>query len=135
MKVSLILLTSLFFTANAQAQQKNIFKNKPWEDFKRKELLTQKLKQMNSPIAGDKSFRLPLMEQNHKWFLKLPLAGTYKANNGKGSDVFAMQPGNMPCIVPDKTFTSNMPIAKTGLNVEGFVSPFKESAEETEKKK
>ncbi len=134
MKVSFILLAALFYTVHAKAQQNNIFKNKPWEDFRKKELLTQKLKQMNPIIDNDKYSQPLVTEQNHKGVLKIPLTGTYEGNNGKGADIYAMQPYNMPCIVPDKTFTSNMPVAETGKS-EGVVSPFKKSPKETEEKK
>ncbi len=133
MKVSFILLAALFYTVHAKAQQNNIFKNKPWEDFRKKELLTQKLKQMNPIIDNDKYSQPLVTEQNHKGVLKIPLTSTYEGNNGKAADIYAMQPYNMPCIVPDKTFTSNMPIAETGKS-EDFVSPFKKSSKEAEKK-
>lgn len=133
MKVSFILLTALFYTVHAKAQQNNIFKNKPWEDFRKKELLNQKLKQMNPAINNDKSSQPLPLEQNNKGVLKIPLTATYEGNNGKGADLYAMQPYDMPCIVPDKTFNSAMPIA--GKYGKDFVSPFKKSPEETEGKK
>lgn len=134
MKVPFILLAALFYTIHTKAQQNNIFKNKPWEDFRKKELLTQKLKQMNPIIGNNKYFQPLATEQNHKGVLKIPLTSTYEGNNGKGADIYTMQPHNMPCIVPDKTFTSNMPIAETG-KYEGLVSPFKKLRGEIKEKK
>jgi hypothetical protein len=134
MKTYFFLLTALFYILDAKAQQKNIFKNKPWEDFRKKELLTQKLNQMNLGSNNNKSAQLAEEEQDDKSVLKVPLTATYEGNNGKGADIFAMQPYNMPCIVPDKTFKSNMPLAETGNSEKGFVSPFKRFQENKEKK-
>ena len=38
--------------------------------------------------------------------------GEFKYNNGKGFDVYVMKTDNMPCLVPDATFKTNMPGAK-----------------------
>jgi hypothetical protein len=35
--------------------------------------------------------------------------GAYLRNNGRGQDIYVMELDNMPCLVPDSTFTSNMP--------------------------
>ena len=135
MKTYFFLLTALFYILDAKAQQKNIFKNKPWEDFRKKELLTQKLNQMNVESNNNKNKSALLVEeQDDKSVLKLPLTATYEGNNGKGADIFAMQSYNMPCIVPDKTFIFNMPVAETGKYDKGFVSPFKKFQENKEKK-
>ena len=133
MKAYFFLLTALFYIVHAKAQQNNIFKNKPWEDFRKKELLTQKLNQMN--VESNKTKPAQLAEEHdNKSVLKLPLSATYNGNNGKGADIFAMQPYNMPCIVPDETFSSNMPKAETGKHEKGFVSPFKKFQENKEQK-
>lgn len=125
----------MFYILHAKAQQNNIFKNKPWEDFRKKELLTQKLNQMNVESNNNKNKSALLVEeQDDKSVLKLPLTATYEGNNGKDADIFAMQPYNMPCIVPDKTFISNMPVAETRKYDKGFVSPFKKFQENKEKK-
>jgi hypothetical protein len=133
MKAYFFLLTALFYIVHVKAQQNNVFKNKPWEDFRKKELLTQKLNQMNVESNKNKPAQLD-EEQDDKSVLKLPLTATYNGNNGKGADIFAMQPHNMPCIVPDKTFSSNMPVAEAGIYDKGFVSPFKKFQENKEKK-
>ena len=135
MKAYFFLLIAMFYIVHAKAQQNNIFKNKPWEDFRKKALLTQKLNQMNVESNNNKNKSALLVEeQDDKSVLKLPLTADYEANNGKGADIFAMQPYNMPCIVPDKTFRSNMPVAETGKYEKGFVSPFKKFQENKEKK-
>ena len=134
MKAYFFLLTVIFYIVHAKAQQNNIFKNKPWEDFRKKALLTQKLNQMNFKSNNNKSAHLAEEEQDDKSVLKVPLTATYEGNNGRGADIFAMQPYNMPCIVPDKTFRSNMPLAETGKSEKGFVSLFKRFQENKEKK-
>lgn len=134
MKIFFILLAALFYSVYAKAQQTNIFKNKPWEDFRKKELLSQKLKSIHPVIDNDKYYQPSPIEKNHNGVLKIPLTGTYAANNGKGAYICTMQPYNMPCMVPDKTVTSNMPVAESG-KYEGFVSPFKKSPEENREKK
>lgn len=78
---------------------------------------------MNVESNNNKSALL-VEEQDDKSVLKLPLTATYEGNNGKGADIFAMQ-SYMPCIMPDKTFRSNIPVAETGKYGKGFVSPFK----------
>lgn len=133
MKAYFFLLTALFYIVDAKAQQNNIFKNKPWEDFRKKELLTRKLNQMNFE-SNNKSAQLAEEGQDQKSVLKVPLTATYEGNNEKGADIFAMKPHNMPCIVPDKTFSSNMPVAETGKYEKGFVSPFEKFQENKEKK-
>ena len=134
MKTYFFLLTALFYILDAKAQQKNIFKNKPWEDFRKKELLTQKLNQMNLGSNNNKSAQLAEEEQDDKSVLKVPLTATYEGNNGKGADIFAMQPYNMPCFAPDKIFRSNMPVAETGKYERGFASPFEKFQENKETK-
>lgn len=133
MKAYFFLLTALFYIFDAKAQQNNIFKNKPWEDFRKKELLTRKLNQMKFE-SNNKPAPLPEKEQDEKSVLKVPLTATYEGNNEKGADIFAMQPYNMPCIMPDKTFSSNMPVAETGKWDKGFVSPFKKLQDNKEKR-
>ncbi len=90
---------------------------------------------MNFESNTNKSAQLPVKEQDEKSVLKLPLTATYEGNNEKGADIFAMKPYNMPCIVPDKTFKSNMPVAEAGKYDKDFVSPFKKFQENKEKNK
>lgn len=133
MKAYFFLLTALFYVVDAEAQQNNIFKNKAVEDFRKKELLTRKLNEMKFE-SNNKSVQPAEEEQDEKSVLKVPLTATFEGNNEKGGDIFAMQPYNMPCIVPDKTFSSNMPVAEAGKYDKGFVSPFKKFQENKEKK-
>lgn len=135
MKVSIIFPAVLLFAVHAQAQQNNIYKNKPWEDFRKKELLSQKLKWKNPGINNPKSLQPSVTEENNKGVLRLPLTATYDGNNGKGAEIYTMQPYDMPCVVPDKTFTSDMPIAEAEKSDKGFVSPFKKSPGGSEGKK
>ena len=43
--------------------------------------------------------------------IKPKLTAKYLGSNGKGADIYAMMPYNMPCLVPDSSFKSKMPIA------------------------
>lgn len=45
--------------------------------------------------------------------LKLPLKGFYEGTNGTVGEIYSMQPDNMPCLVPGKSFKSNMPVVKS----------------------
>lgn len=108
MKTSILILTVIFFSLRAKGQQ-NIFKNKPWEDYKKKELLSQKLKQITPSVDNNNFLQRPAA--GNKSVLIIPLTGTFIKNTGKGSDLYVVNTFKMPCIVPDKTFTSNMPIA------------------------
>ncbi len=89
---TLLLLLSFFCITKSFAQDINIHKRKPWEDAKNKML-------------------------QHKFLytsvLRIELRRKYLRNNGKGTDVYAMMPYNMPCIVADSTFRSNMPVLKS----------------------
>jgi hemolysin activation/secretion protein len=46
------------------------------------------------------------------------LKGEFLHNNGKGSDVYAVKPDNMPCLVPDSTFRPRTPVAAKGNKVQ-----------------
>ena len=76
MKAYFFLLTALFYIVHAKAQQNNIFKNKPWEDFRKKELLTQKLNQMNlesnnnNRLDASKLSSFPMIYKLSKFALK-----------------------------------------------------------------
>lgn len=133
MKFSFILIAIVFYSLHVRAQQKNFFKNNPMEEFKMKELLTQKLKQMQREI-NNPSAKIPEKAQNNS-VVKIPLKGVYAGNNGKGADIYHIQHYNMPCLVPDATFKSNMPVAGIKNDDKGFVSPFKMYEKETEGKK
>ncbi len=135
MKFFFIFIAVVLYSLHGKAQQNNILKNNPMEDFKRKELLTQKLKQMQSETNNHISPVIPEKVQTNNSVVKIPLTSTYAGNNGKGADIYNMQPYNMPCLVPDKTFSSNMPVAENEKAVKGFVSPFKKFEKEMDKRK
>ena len=41
-----------------------------------------------------------------------PLPPVYKGNNGKGFDIYESKVDNMPMLVPDSSYSYNMPVAK-----------------------
>lgn len=110
MKGFFVSLTALSFSLHTSAQQNNIFKSKPWEDFKKKQLLTLKLKKMNREINNESFSQLSPEEPDNKSVIKIPLTKIYLRNNGKGSDISMLSTDKMLCISPDKIFASNMPI-------------------------
>lgn len=68
-----------------------MFKRKPWEEYKLKRLLQDTLNRLysvppfkNSSTAKDKA-----------GVLKLPLKGTFIEENGKGDEIYCMQPDNI----------------------------------------
>ena len=42
--------------------------------------------------------------------LEIPLKGKFFGVNNKGDELYAMTPGNMPCLVPGKDITYNTPV-------------------------
>jgi hypothetical protein len=81
-----------------------------------------KRKLLNERMERDKAngvFRLPKsivpysnkrLQRDSMPVLKLKLKGEYIGNNGKGADIYAMTPDNMPCLVPDSSFNSRMAV-------------------------
>lgn len=134
MKFSFILIALIYGSLQANAQQKNIFKNNPMEGYKRKQALSQLLRNMNPIINNDKLAPNTARIENNGWVMKTPLTSTYAGNNGKGGDIYKMQPYHMPCLVPDKTFKFNMPVARYEQAGKNIASPFKE-LEKTEGEK
>lgn len=69
--------------------------------------------------------------QNKSMVLQLPLTGTNIGTTKNGDDIYSMQPDNMPCLVPGKSFVSNMPVAgKTNkIPSVALIKPKEEPAE------
>ena len=107
MKTLLVLLT-IFLAPKAFSQLNDVFQPKSWEQKKEKAAKPQRVYKIindatrvvndTTDATGDKSV------------LRLKLTPEYKGNNGKGADIYAMQPYNMPALVPDSTFHSRMPV-------------------------
>jgi hypothetical protein len=49
-------------------------------------------------------------QQTKNGVYQIPINGVYIGENGKGDEIYAMQPDNMPCLVPGKSFASEMPV-------------------------
>ncbi|MDB5191113.1 MAG: hypothetical protein JWQ96_676 [Segetibacter sp.] len=90
-----------------------------WSDSLKKKAFSQNPLVKSSPAQkfDKRLFQVtpPPIEQpeddNAAGVKRLPLSGKYIGNNGMGADIYAMQPDNMPCLVP-KAYKSNMPVAK-----------------------
>jgi hypothetical protein len=107
MKPLIILVMIVASTASVNAQTLDIFKRKPWEEAKLKRLLQDTLSKFS--IVPNLSYSVPLQTKNGVY--KIPLKGVYMGDNGKGDEIYAMEPDRMPCLVPAKSFASNMPVA------------------------
>jgi hypothetical protein len=104
---SILLLLSVCFVGKAFCQNFDIYKRKTWENKKFQNLwekiLPREKLQENKSIKSDTPYNtMPVIKQK--------LSPKYSGNNGKGADVYAMMPYNMPCLVPDSTFRSSMPV-------------------------
>jgi len=127
MKCLILLLIGGCITFGSFAQQTNPFKSKPWEEYKKKRNLYQSPNPTVKPLTLSAPMPdTPREESNRKGVLKMPLKGRYMGSNGKGADIYAMTPDNMPCLVPQRSFRSNMPIAENNLP-NAFKSPLKEA--------
>jgi hypothetical protein len=104
--MKLLLVFVLFFSFTTSfSQQEDIFKRKPWENIEKKyKFEIQKKANENKMVQNNQND--PSMP-----VLKPKLTARYLGSNGKGADVYAMMPYKMPCLVPDSTFVSKMPIA------------------------
>jgi hypothetical protein len=107
MKFLISLVVIVLSSVAANAQFDNIFKRKPWENAKLQRLLKDSLSKFGT--VPDLMTVAPQQVKNGVY--KLPLKGIYLGENGKGDEVYAMTPDNMPCLVPGKGFVSNMPVA------------------------
>ena len=107
--------------------QKNILKNSTGEDAKSNAFRDSLLKYhpgLKSPFFGPDrpsipTYKTPPADMS---VIKIPLKGEYTRNNGKGANIYSMQPYNMPCLVPDSTFLSKMPIAGNFVPLENKLS-------------
>ncbi len=109
MKILLLIITAFCVTAG-YCQMPDMYKRKPWEDPKFKNLFRNQLQQ-NYKLNKDTIIVVPYNNKTDRFVLQLKLDKRYMGSNGKGADVYAMMPYNMPCIVPDSTFRSSMPVA------------------------
>lgn len=128
MKFYFMLLTAMFYSLLINAQKNDIFKNKTWEDFKKKEQLLQKLKPPDYLLSENSFSKLPADVADYKSVFKVPLTGTFIKNTGKGTNLYTIDLYNMPCVTPDKTFASNMPVLGSELSG-GYRSPLKKETE------
>lgn len=110
MKFLIVVLVAAFSSLTVKAQENNIFKKKPWEEYKLKQLLEDTLSRIK-PLIKSVPSRGNVPYENEKGVVRVPLKGLYIGENGKGDEIYAMQPDNMPCLVPGKKFISNMPVA------------------------
>lgn len=106
MKIILLIAATLFaknvFSQTLDMQQRNLWKNYTGKTGSPKFYLPQTFKLMLTQQRGDTIF--------DKSVAKIELTKEYAANNGRGADVYIMKPYNMPCLIPDSTFHSNMPV-------------------------
>lgn len=118
MKYLMVLIMASCLTTTVKAQNNNIFKKKPWEEYKLKRLLQDTLNRLYSVP----SFKHNSAAPSKKGVLKLPLKGTFMGGNGKGDDIYRMQPDNMSCFVPGKKFVFNMPVSGIDKNLPSLLN-------------
>ncbi len=107
---TLLLLLGVSCVTNCFAQNIDIYKRKPWEDLKLRNRFRDQL-QDNFPLKKDSIIIVPNTNNTDVSVLRLKLTKEYVGNNRNGANVYAMMPYNMPCIMPDSTFYSNMPVS------------------------
>jgi hypothetical protein len=107
MKLLLILVIASVVAVDTNAQQINkMYQRKPWEETKLKWLLSDTLSRLNL-VPNVKTVQ---PRQVKDGVYHVPINGVYLGDNGRGDEIYAMQPDNMPCLVPGKRFVSEMPI-------------------------
>lgn len=113
-----ITILSIACSIKGKAQINDQFRNKLWEEYKNKKLNTDIFR---LDRKKDSALRLsPEAEKSQKpeqpdvSVITIPIKGKYIGSNGKGDEVFAMEPDNMPCLVPGKTFKAAMPVVGNG---------------------
>lgn len=111
MKLLMLSLLAASFTLTVSGQNKNIFKNKPWVELKQKRLLQDTLNRIYSIPRLDPNNAPGKITPPDRGVMKYELKGRYIGENGKGDEIYGMQPDNMPCIVPGKQMHLNMPVA------------------------
>jgi len=114
MKIFFVLVIIAVTASSLDAQTNDIFKRKPWNEAKLKWLLRDTLSTLNptpNSMNNVPNSGYVIPQQTKNGVYKIPIKGVYIGDNGKGDEIYAMQPDNMPCLVPGKSIASNMPIA------------------------
>ena len=141
MKLFFVLsVTLVVLSSELHAQSNADLNNRLLEEYNKKQSLSEKFNWRPNKITPPK-FNIPDMpppinrpkqEKQTPSVLQLPLKGKYIGPNGRGAEIYAMQPDNMPCLVPGKTFNSNMPVVedeKQGRNIPFRLDKPKQSPE------
>jgi len=110
MKYLLLIPVAVLYCLSGKAQKIEINKNKSLDEWQRKKFLSKKLS--NIAIDTMKMYTNKQEErQEDPGVLRTQIKANYLGMNNKGDEIYAMTPDNMPCLVPGKSFKSNMPIA------------------------
>lgn len=109
----MVLIMASCFSTTVKAHNNNMFKRKPWEEYKLKRLLQDSLNRLHSVPP----FKNNSTANDKAGVLKLPLKGTFIEENGKGDEIYRMPPDNMSCLVPGKNFVFNMPVSGIDKNL------------------
>ena len=99
------------FAPKAFSQLDNIYQPKSWEYKKDKTAHPRLTYKSNRKSFVNDTTKV----REDKSVVRLKLRAEYQGNNGKGADIYAMQPYNMPCLKPDSTFQSRMPVAQSRI--------------------
>ena len=113
-----IAILFLFASFNAVAQNKYLFKSQPVQEWKKKNGFSDTLKGgMIRPLLVLPHQDLNKAPDNKEAVVRLQLKGRYLGNNKAGADIYAMEPYKMPCLVPDSTYKSSMPIVRKQMKI------------------
>lgn len=130
MKLLIFFATAIFSSAVVSAQINDMYKRKPWEETKYNLLLKDTLNRLFAVPPAIKNIH----GKNQEGVYKLPLKGLYLGENGNGDRIYAMQSDRMPCLVPDKSFASNMPVASVSdIEIKPITLEFKNEKKLNEK--
>jgi hypothetical protein len=110
MKYLLLVPVAFLCCVAVKAQKPDMYKSKPWEDWKKKNLMSLELKSLGSDTLNGYSNQQQEKKED-PGVLRTPIQRKLLGLNDKGDRIYAMTPDNMPCLVPGKSFKSNMPVA------------------------
>jgi hypothetical protein len=107
MKLLALLIMFVAASSAVYAQSDNFLIRKPWEEAKLKMLLRDSLSKINSVP----DYKMVMPQQTKNGVYEISNNGVYIGENGKGDEIYAMQTDHMPCLVPGKSFASNIPVS------------------------
>lgn len=103
MKLLIVVIVAVCFSITVNGQMTDIFKRNPMKEYKLKRLLEDSLQRIQPVPPSEDHFTTP-----KPGVIEFPLKGRFIGKNGKGDEIYQMQPDNIPCLVPGKKVDPNM---------------------------